>query len=76
MSNEARHRITELTQEIRDHQFKYYVLDAPSITDAAFDKLLKELEALEAKHPQLLGDSSYSCIPPWVLMAPRMCRVI
>ncbi len=60
MSNEARHRITELTQEIRDHQFKYYVLDTPSITDAAFDKLLKELEALEAKHPQLLEPDSPS----------------
>ena len=60
MSNEARHRITELTQEIRDHQFKYYVLDAPTITDAAFDKLLKELQALEAKHPELLEPDSPS----------------
>jgi len=60
MTNQARHRITELTQEIRDHQFKYYVLDAPSITDAAFDKLLKELEALEAKHPELLEPDSPS----------------
>ena len=56
--NQARHRITELTQEIRDHQFKYYVLDAPTITDAQFDKLLKELEALEAKHPELLEPDS------------------
>jgi DNA ligase (NAD+) len=60
MSNEARHRIAELTQEIRDHQFKYYVLDAPTITDAAFDKLLKELQALEAKHPELLEPDSPS----------------
>jgi DNA ligase (NAD+) len=60
MSNEARHRISELTQEIRDHQFKYYVLDAPSITDAAFDTLLKELQALEAKHPELLEPDSPS----------------
>jgi DNA ligase (NAD+) len=60
MTNAARHRITELTQEIRDHQFKYYVLDAPSITDAAFDKLLKELQALEAKHPELLDPDSPS----------------
>ena len=60
MTNQARHRIIELTQEIRDHQFKYYVLDAPSITDAAFDKLLKELEALEAKHPELLEPDSPS----------------
>ncbi|MEN9411641.1 MAG: hypothetical protein RIQ92_78 [Actinomycetota bacterium] len=58
--NQARHRITELTQEIRDHQFKYYVLDAPSISDAQFDKLLKELGALEAAHPELLEPDSPS----------------
>ncbi len=60
MSNEARHRIFELTQEIRDHQFKYYVLDAPTITDAQFDKLLKELGELEAKNPELLEPDSPS----------------
>jgi DNA ligase (NAD+) len=60
MSNQARHRITELTNEIRDHQFKYYVLDAPTITDAQFDALLKELGALEAKHPELLAPDSPS----------------
>ena len=60
MTNQARHRITELTQEIRDHQFKYYVLDAPTITDAQFDALLKELQALEAKHPELLEPDSPS----------------
>jgi DNA ligase (NAD+) len=53
MSNAARHRIVELTAQIRDHQFRYYVLDDPTVTDAEFDKLLKELEALEAKHPEL-----------------------
>jgi DNA ligase (NAD+) len=58
--NKARHRIDELTQEIRDHQFKYYVLDAPSISDAQFDALLKELQALEAKYPQLLEPDSPS----------------
>jgi DNA ligase (NAD+) len=58
--NQARHRITELTQEIRDHQFKYYVLDAPTISDAQFDKLLKELGALEATHPELLEPDSPS----------------
>ena len=60
MSNQARHRISELTNEIRDHQFKYYVLDAPTITDAQFDALLKELQALEAKHPELLEPDSPS----------------
>ena len=58
--NKARHRIDELTQEIRDHQFKYYVLDAPTITDAQFDLLLKELQALEAKYPELLEPDSPS----------------
>ena len=43
----------ELINEIRDHQFKYYVLDAPTVTDAQFDELLKELTALEAKYPEL-----------------------
>ncbi len=60
MTNEARHRITELTQEIREHQFKYYVLDAPTISDSAFDKLLTELQTLEAKHPELLEPDSPS----------------
>jgi DNA ligase (NAD+) len=60
MSNQARHRIAEITQEIRDHQFKYYVLDEPSIADAQFDALLKELAALEAKHPELLEPDSPS----------------
>ena len=60
MSNQARHRITELTNEIRDHQFKYYVLDAPTITDAQFDALLKELQAVEAKHPELVEPDSPS----------------
>ena len=53
MSNQARHRITELTNEIRDHQFKYYVLDAPTITDAQFDALLVELKKLEDANPEL-----------------------
>ena len=58
--NKARHQISELTQEIRDHQFKYYVLDAPTITDTQFDHLLKDLAALEAAHPELLEPDSPS----------------
>ncbi len=53
MSNKARHRITELINEIREHQFKYYVLDQPTITDAQFDELLRELQKLEEKNPEL-----------------------
>ncbi len=44
---------SELAEEVRGHQFRYYVRDAPTITDAEFDKLLRRLEALEDKHPEL-----------------------
>jgi DNA ligase (NAD+) len=58
MSNQARHEIARLTSEIRDHQFRYYVLDNPAISDSEFDALLKKLQALEAKHPELLQPDS------------------
>ena len=53
MSNQERHRMGELINEIRDHQFKYYVLDTPTLSDFDFDALLLELTALEAKFPEL-----------------------
>lgn len=53
MTSIARHRIDELTKEIRDHQFRYYVLDDPSISDAQFDALLVELKTLEDANPEL-----------------------
>ena len=53
MTSIARHRIDELTKEIRDHQFRYYVLDDPTITDAQFDALLVELKKLEDANPEL-----------------------
>jgi len=58
MSAAIRHQIQELSEEIRDHQFKYYVLDAPSITDAGFDKLWNQLLELERKYPQYKLESS------------------
>ena len=58
MSNKARHRMTELINEIRDHQFKYYVLDQPTVTDAQFDALLRELQTLEEKNPELRESDS------------------
>lgn len=58
MSQEIRRKIAQLSDEIRDHQFKYYVLDKPTITDAQFDSLLKDLQKLEAAHPEFkLPDS-------------------
>ena len=51
MEESFRRRMIELAQEIREHQFKYYVLDKPSISDAQFDELLRELQKLESEHP-------------------------
>ncbi len=48
-----RHDWTELAEEIRGHQFAYYVRDAPTITDGEFDALLKSLEAIEEEWPEL-----------------------
>ena len=50
---EASRRHAELADEVRNHQYRYYVLDAPIVTDAEFDTLLRELEALEARYPAL-----------------------
>ena len=58
MSTNAKSRISELTTLIRDHQFLYYVLDKPTITDAQFDELLRELTDLEMKHPELRESDS------------------
>ena len=61
MSSQIRHKIQELSESIKDHQFKYYVLDNPAISDAQFDKLWKELIDLEKKYPQYkLPDSPTS----------------
>src|SRR6185295_16707927 len=43
---------------ITQHNYSYHVLDAPEISDAAFDRLLVELKALEAEHPELVTPDS------------------
>ena len=50
---DLRRRWQELADEVREHQFRYYVRDAPIISDAEFDKLLRELQGLEDEHPEL-----------------------
>ncbi|MGV0605693.1 NAD-dependent DNA ligase LigA [Mycolicibacterium sp. XJ1904] len=50
---DVRRRWQELADEVREHQFRYYVRDSPIITDAEFDTLLRELQALEDDHPEL-----------------------
>lgn len=53
-----RERVEKLREEIRYHEYRYYVLDAPEISDAEFDQLMRELEKLEAEYPELIsGDS-------------------
>jgi len=57
---EAARRHAELAERIGDAQFRYYVLDAPTISDGEFDTLLRELEDLERRYPPLLTPDSPS----------------
>ncbi|WP_313056624.1 NAD-dependent DNA ligase LigA [Stutzerimonas nitrititolerans] len=54
----AAERIAELRSEIDAHNYRYYVLDEPSVPDAEYDRLFKELRALEAEHPELVTPES------------------
>jgi len=51
-------KIEALREKIRHHEYLYYVLDAPEISDADFDTLMNELKRLEAEHPQLITPDS------------------
>jgi len=55
---DVRERHAALTEEIKGHQFRYYVLDSPTITDGEFDTLLRELEELERDYPGLATPDS------------------
>ncbi|MGW2030945.1 NAD-dependent DNA ligase LigA [Streptomyces sp. NPDC001811] len=50
---EARDKHAQLAEQVEEHRFRYYVKDAPVISDAEFDQLLKSLEALEERYPEL-----------------------
>lgn len=52
------HEIESLREEIRRHEHLYYVLDAPELSDADFDRLMQELKKLEAAHPELITPDS------------------
>ncbi|WP_323752270.1 NAD-dependent DNA ligase LigA [Marinobacter sp.] len=56
--SEIRLRAEELRAVLDDHNYYYYVLDDPRIPDAEYDRLFRELQALEAEHPQLASDDS------------------
>ena len=57
-SGDAAQRAEQLRTELRQHEHLYYVMDAPVISDAEYDRLMNELKQLETKHPELLTPDS------------------
>jgi len=54
----VRKRVTELHQELHEHNHRYYVLDDPLISDAEYDRLLRELQDIETRYPELITPDS------------------
>ncbi len=54
----VRQRVAELRRLIEYHNYRYYVLDSPEISDAEYDRLMQELRQLEAEHPELQSPDS------------------
>jgi len=57
-SKDPEKKIETLREKIRHHEYLYYVLDQPEISDAEFDKLMQQLKHLEAEHPALVAADS------------------
>ncbi len=57
---DEKQRIMQLRRELHEHNYKYYVLNQPTISDQDFDFLMKELQELEARHPELDDPNSPS----------------
>lgn len=57
-ARDTANKIEALREKIRYHEHRYFVLDAPEISDAEFDRLVKQLRALEADHPDLITPDS------------------
>lgn len=53
-TREAAKRIRELREQVEHHNYRYYVLDDPEVSDARYDQLLVELKRLESEHPDLV----------------------
>ena len=58
MPSPVEKKIEALREKIRHHEYRYYVLDDPEISDAEFDRLMNELKQLEAGHPELITSDS------------------
>ena len=54
----VKHEIEGLREKLRHHEYRYYVLDEPEISDAAYDRLMERLKELEAAHPELVTPDS------------------
>jgi DNA ligase (NAD+) len=61
MKTTAAARAAELRKALEDANYRYHVLDDPAITDVDYDRLMRELEALEAAHPELATPDSPTC---------------
>src|SRR5690625_7992648 len=57
-SSEIAQRIAELRDTINQHNYRYYVLDQPTVSDARYDALMQALQALEQEHPDLVTSDS------------------
>jgi len=57
-ANTVKQRIDELRETTNHHNYRYYVLDSPEISDAEYDELMRELRQLEAEHPELVTPDS------------------
>src|SRR5713101_10159913 len=51
-------RVEKLREELRHHEYLYYVVDQPEISDAEYDAMMRQLEQIEAQHPELLTPDS------------------
>jgi len=58
VSKDLDHKLEALREKIRHHEYRYFVLDDPEISDAEFDQLMNELKRLEAAHPELITSDS------------------
>ena len=57
-AKDVERKVDSLREKIRHHEYLYYVLDAPEISDAEFDRLMNDLKKLEAEHPELITSDS------------------
>jgi DNA ligase (NAD+) len=56
--SEAERQIEQIRQQLHEHNYRYYVLDDPQITDAEYDQLMRRLQELEAAFPDLVRSDS------------------